>query len=222
MRVVVIGLGLFGTSVAEAIAKSGEEVLAVDISETLVQSTVDGGVITHAACVDSTNRSALERLGVGPDYKVGVIGIGTNMEASVITAIHLKDLGVPKVIAKALNATHRKILEKVGADQTLIPEVLSGKAAARQILDPTVLEEMELSEDFTILEIEAPPPLTGKTISDSGLRENFGANVIGYRRSGNVVFVVPPDHILEPDDVLIVGVPKANRKKLLQMSEARA
>jgi len=94
MRVVVIGLGLFGTSVAEAIVREGGDVLAVDKSEALVQQAIDRGVLSHAACVDALVRTNLERLGVGSDYDVGVIGIGTNLEASVVAAIHLKDLGV--------------------------------------------------------------------------------------------------------------------------------
>ena len=221
MRVVVIGLGLFGTSVAEAIVESGQEVLAVDNSERLVQATVDNGVISHAVCIDSTSKSSLQRLGVGPDFDVGVIGIGTNLEASIVTCIHLKDLGVPKVIAKAIHATHRKILEKVGADQTLIPEESSGHEAAQQILNPCILEEMQFSDDYSILEIEAPSVITGKTLSESNLRAEFGANVLGYRRAGTVSFFVTPDHVLEPEDVLIVGVAREHRRRLLQFVEGK-
>lgn len=222
MRVVVIGLGLFGASVAEAIVQEGGEVLAVDSSESLVQATIDRGIITHAACVDATSRANLERLGVGPDYDVGVIGIGTNMEASIVAAIHLKDLGVGRVIGKALHATHRKILEKVGADETLIPEVLSGQAAARRILNPTVLEEMEFGGEYRILEIEAPIQVTGKPLAESGLRQDFGANVIGFKRGGAYSFEIPPEHVPEPGDILIVGVSMNNRKKLLALAKGRS
>lgn len=222
MRVVVIGLGLFGTSVAETIAESGEEVLAIDRDENLVQQVVDRGVLTHAACVDATRKAHLERLGVGEDYSVGVIGIGTNMEASIVASIHLKELGVQRVIAKALNETHEKILLKVGADETLIPEVSSGSEAARSILYPSVLEEIEFVEGFHILEFRAPAVITGKSLSESGLRQEFGANVIGYKRGATVSFVVTPDHVIEPEDILIVGVAKTDRKKLLDLAESKA
>ncbi len=219
MRVVVIGLGLFGTSVAEAVVEAGEEVLAIDSSEQLVQTIVDRGIILQAACVDATQKANLERLGVGPDYDVGVIGIGTNVENSIVSAIHLKDLGVKKVIAKGTDPTHCKILEKVGADETLIPEITSGHQAARGLLNPTVLEEMEFSDDYTILELMAPSVLTGKTLAESQLRQDYGANVIGFRRAGTVSFVVPPEHVLEPEVVLIVGVSKLDRRKLVQLTE---
>lgn len=221
MRIVVIGLGLFGTSVAEAIVEAGQEVLAIDSSERLVQATVDHGVINHAVCTDSTSKSSLQRLGVGPDFDVGVIGIGTNLEASIVTCIHLKDLGVPKVIAKAIHGTHRKILEKVGADQTLIPEESSGHEAATQILNPCILEEMQFSDAYSIMEIEAPKGVTGKTLAESNLRAEFGANVLGFRRAGTVSFSLAPDHVLEPEDVLIVGVAREHRRRLLQFVEGK-
>lgn len=220
MRVVVVGLGLFGTSVAEAIVEAGGEVLAIEKSETLVQQTVDRGVITHAVCVDATHKASLERLGVGGDYDAGVVGIGTALESSVIATIHLKDLGVPKVLSKAIHATHRKILEKVGADETLIPELISGRQAARGILNPCVLEELEISTDFTIIEIEAPAFLTGKTLAESNLRQDFDANVIGYRRGETATCVLPPDYVLEPGDVLIIGMPKAARRRFVSQVEA--
>ncbi len=220
MQVVVIGLGLFGAAVAETLVKSGQEVLAIDTSEDVVQQTVDQGILTHAACVDATLRSNLERLGVGKDYDVGVIAIGTRIEASIVATIHLKDLGVRKVVAKALNATHAKILSKVGADKVLIPEVLSGESTARNLLNPSVLEELRFSDDFSILECLAPPALTGKSLAESDLRATFGVNVFGYKRGGTASFEVPPSFVIEPGDVLIVGVSKRHRERFLKLTEA--
>lgn len=221
MQVVVIGLGLFGTSVAEALANAGEDVFAVDSSQDIVQQAADRGVLEHVACTDATVRTNLERLGIGRDYDVGVIGIGTSIEASVIACIHLRELGVERVIAKAIHETHQKILEKVGADRTLIPEVLSGKQAAGSIMNPSVLEELRFSDDFSILEVEAPLPLTGKSLIENDLRGNHGATLLGFKRAGQVSFEVDPSLVIEPGDILIVGVAKKHRERFLKLTEAK-
>jgi len=220
MQVVVIGLGLFGSSVAEALVQAGEEVLAVDSVDTIVQATVDRGIVTHAACLDATVRTNLERLGVNADYDIGVVGIGTQMEASIVATIHLKDLGVKTVVSKALHETHEKILTKVGADRVLIPEVTSGVEAARTILNPNILDELRLSDDFSILEVVAPSALTGRSLAESNLRADYGVTVIGYKRGGDASFSPGPDFVIEPGDVLVVGVTRRDRERFLALESS--
>jgi trk system potassium uptake protein TrkA len=219
MRVVVIGLGLFGTSVAEGIASSGKEVLAIDRDEATVQQVLERGIVTQAACVDSTSLSKLRSMDIGREYSLGVIGIGTNMEASIVTTMHLKELGIPRVVAKAVHETHEKILCKVGANEVVIPEVASGKITARGIVNPSIHEEIEFNEGFHILEFDAPAAVTGKTLAESGLRQSYGANLIGYKRDGTISFTVTADHVIEPEDMLIIGISRANRPKLLKLAE---
>ena len=176
MQVVVIGLGLFGTSVAEALVRAGEEVLAVDVSESIVQQAVDRQIITQAACVDATNRASLERLGICADYDVGVVGIGTQVEASIVATIHLKDLGVSRVLSKALHETHSKRspnrlpegsvpMPRVSGSKLAVPPVLSfGSASVHGCNSKT---RRKASPEGTLRHRPAPPrsasgsPVTG-------------------------------------------------------------
>ncbi len=200
---VVIGLGRFGAELATRLYAAGEEVLAVDVDPAPVDRIADG--VTRAVAADARDRAVLEKLGVG-SFDRAVVAIGTDLGASALITMNLKALGVPFVLCKAHDNTHREILEKLGADRVVIPEWEMADKLALGMTHAGILEYIELSEEYGILEIEPRDAWIGKTIRSLELRSRFGVNVIALRR-GDDQIRIPPD-IDEPltADVQLVAL----------------
>ncbi len=198
---VVIGLGKFGTAVAERLYELGNEVLAIDECTESVQRIENS--VTYAVVADARDENVLRSLGV-KNYDCAIVAIGTDLAASVITTLNLKELGVPQVICKATDETQKRALEKIGADRVLIPEREIGIKLAQTISSTSILDFIELSKEYGIAELPTPAHWAGKTLRELNVRAKYGVNIIALK-SGSKVNVSPAaDAVLQADAVLVV------------------
>lgn len=197
----IIGLGRFGTSIASKLYEAGQEVMGMDINDERVE---DGKVlVTHAAVLDSTDEESLKSVGIR-NFDYVIVAIGNDMQASILTVLVLKELGVQQVIAKAINKRHGQLLEKVGADWVIHPERDMGERVAHQLLSPNVLNYIELSKEYNIEEIIIPSCMARKSLRELDLRANYNVNAIAIVRNENLIITPSPDQIIENGDKLVV------------------
>ncbi|MCQ6559188.1 potassium channel family protein [Paenibacillus mendelii] len=203
MQYVVIGMGRFGSSVATALSNLGFEVLAIDSDEQKIQEIAN--IVTHAVSADTTDEEALRALGVR-NFDVVVVAIGADIQASILTTLILKELGVPRLIVKAQNELHGKVLSKIGADKVVFPERDMGLRVAHHLISPNILDYIELSDDYSILEIKAPAQVVGKNLKQLDIRARFKCNVLAIK-TGDKMNISPyaEDIIHENDTLVIVG-----------------
>ena len=207
---VVVGLGRFGSGVARELCRLGCEVLAMDVSNDLVSQLAND--VTHAVVGDGQDKEVLRALGAG-EFDCAVVAIGDDLAASVLATMNLKELGVPKIICKAHDETHRRVLEKLGADQVLIPEQEQAYRLARSLSSPNVLDYIELSDEYGIIEVPAPIIWNGKTLRELNVRAKLGVNILAIRRNDS--FTVSPDAdfaIAQGDVMVVLGDSKALKK----------
>lgn len=199
----VIGLGRFGTSVATELCVLGNEVLGMDIHEDLVQAAAPH--VTHAVTADARDPEVLRALAVR-NFDCAVVAVGGDIGNSALITLNLKELGVNKVVCKAASHTHRKVLEKIGADRVVFPEHEMGNKLAHALSSSNVLNFIELSDDASIVEVPVPAMWVGKTIREIDVRNVYGVNVIALRRGEKQKFVIAPggDATLAADDVVVV------------------
>ncbi len=157
----VIGLGRFGSSIARTLYNQGCEVLAIDRREEMVQEM--SGSVTQAVQLDATDEKALKAVGI-ENIDVAIVAIGENLQASILISILLKEVGVKEVIAKARTPLHGRILKKIGADKIIFPEKEMGARLARSLVTTNILEQVELSPGYSVVEILAPKEFAGKSI----------------------------------------------------------
>ena len=197
----VIGLGRFGSEVARKLSEQKGEVLAMDRRNDLVQQLSND--VTHAVVGDSQDKEVLRALGAR-NFDCAIIAIGSDLAASVLTAMNLKELGVPYIICKAHDETHRKVLEKLGVDRVIIPEQENAQRLARSLNSHNVLEYIELSEDYGILEIPAPKVWLDKTLKELNVRAKLGVNIIAVENGKKTNVSPPADYCIQSGDVLVV------------------
>ena len=196
---VVVGLGRFGC-----------EVLAMDVSNDLVSQVANE--VTHAVVGDGQDKEVLRALGAG-EFECAIVAIGGDLSASVLTTMNLKELGVPKIVCKAHDETHRRVLEKLGADQVVIPEQEQASRLARSLSSPNVLDYIELSDEYGIIEVPVPLGWDGKSLRELNVRAKLGVNILAVRR--NETFTVSPaaDFAMAKGDIVVVlGDSKALKK----------
>ena len=198
---IVIGLGRFGQTLARELCALGAEVLAIDKRGDLVQQVADD--VTHAVVGDGQDKEVLRALGAR-NFDCAIIAIGSNLAASVLTAMNLKELGVTYIICKAHDETHRKVLEKLGVDRVIIPEQENAQRLARSLNSHNVLEYIELSEDYGILEIPAPKGWIGKTIKELNVRAKLGVNIIAVENGKKTNVSPSADYQIVPGDIMVV------------------
>ena len=196
----VIGLGQFGMSVAEILAESDCDVLAIDAREENIQEIADK--VTYAVRADVREPEVLRALGV-QNVDVAVIAVAENMEASIMATMQAKELGVPYVLAKAMNALHGKILEKIGADRVIYPEQSMGLRVARNLMSGGFLDVFELSTEFSMAEFPVPTEWIGKSLQELQLRESHDINIIAIKVGNDVEINLDPVKPLEADWHLI-------------------
>ena len=198
---VVIGLGRFGTEMALKLYDCGEDVLAIDTDENIIDKISDR--VTKAAAADARDLDVLRKLGV-EDFDRAVVAVGSDLAASALITMNLKTLGVPFIICKAHDDTYREILEKLGADRVIIPEREMADTLANGLTTAGVMEYIELSSEYGIVEITPPAEWLGKTIRSLELRSRYGANVIAVRRGENLRIPPEIDTPLEERCVLVI------------------
>lgn len=214
---IVIGLGRFGSSVARTLAGLGQEVLAVDIDEERVKQLAP--VVTHAVQADTTDAGTLRSLGVG-NFDVGVVAIGENLQAGILTALLLKELGVPHVVAKVANELHGQVMEKIGVDRIIYPEREMGKRLAHSLVSPSLLDYIELAEDYRIEEVVAPKSMDGKTLRDLNLRNKLGISVIVIKRGEDNMIISPgAEAVVYQGDTLVIIGKNSNLSRLNRLFE---
>lgn len=198
---VVIGLGRFGSEVARQLYRCGCEVLAVDLRSELVQQISPD--VTHAAVGDSRDKEVLRMLGVG-EFDCAVVAIGDDLAASVLITMNLKELGVPYLVCKAHDDVHRRVLVKLGADRVVIPEQENAARLAKGLSSPNLLDYIELSDEYSIVELPAPASWIGKTLKELNVRAKLGVNILAVRRGGKMDISPAADFSFEGEDIVVV------------------
>ena len=198
---VVIGLGRFGNAVAKQLCTLGAEVLAMDIRSELVQQVAND--VTHAVVADAQDKDVLRSLGVG-HMDCAILAIGNDLAASVLITMNLKELEIPFIVCKAHNDTHRRVLEKLGVDRVVIPEQENGQRLARTLHSHNVLDYIELSEEYGILEVPAPKNWVGKTLKELNVRAKLGVNIIAVENGKKTNVSPAADYQIGSEDILVV------------------
>lgn len=197
----VFGLGRFGSSLAKTLCEMGQEVLAVDSDEEIINAIAPH--VTQAMQLDATDESVLATLGVN-NFDAAVVSIGQDLQASILVCVLLKELGAPYIIAKANDELHAKVLRKIGADRVVFPERDMGARVARSILTPKVLDLMNLGDDYQIIEVRVPDSWVHKSILDLNVRRRYGLNILAIHRNGGFMVSPAPDLLFESGDILLV------------------
>jgi trk system potassium uptake protein TrkA len=202
-RVVVIGLGIFGSQLARQLYESGLDVIAVDKNKDVVQRIKDYS--TKAVVADASEKEVLESIGVAADDVV-VISFGEDLSASTLLTLHLKELKVKDIIVKVPNEDYKRILLKVGASDAIIPEREMANKVARGIISPNVLEYLPISEDYTIVELAPPTAFIGKTLAELDLRKKYNLQVIAIRDvlTSKMQLVPRASAIIKDSDVMVI------------------
>ncbi len=200
---VVIGLGRFGSAVAQELMRIGSEVLAIDSDEERVNGVAP--FVTHALIGDATDEAVLRSIGV-QDFDCVIVAIGENLEHSVLITLALKDLGARKIVCKARDDTYKRVLEKVGADRVVVPERDMGRRLAQTLNNSNILDYIELSNTFGLVEMTAPRVWVGQSLLESHIRERFGITVLAAHDPDGSNFVISPPagYVVKENDVLIV------------------
>lgn len=198
---IVVGLGRFGRAIAETLCEAGEEVLGVDVNMDLVEDMRDR--ITQAVQMDAMDRDALTALGV-KDFDVAFVTMGSDIRASGTITLMLKELGVRRVIAKAHDDFHGRMLEKLGADEVLFPERDMGRRIAHNLVSGSIIDYLELSPTYSMAEVRPMREWIGKSLEDLSLRSSKGINIIAIKQEEDVDPMPRPETVIRENDVLLV------------------
>lgn len=200
---VVVGLGRFGSEVACRLCELGCEVLALDTQSELVQQI--SNQVTHAVIGDARDKEVLRALGIG-DFDCAIVAIGGSLADSVLATMNLKELGIPHLVCKAHDETHRQVLLKLGADRVVIPEQENAARLARSLSSLNVLDYIELSEEYGIIEVPAPRRWYEQSLRELNVRAKLGVNIIAIKRDGKInVSPAAEFKILEGDIIVVLG-----------------
>ena len=205
-RIGIIGAGRFGMSLAESLTNAGTEVLLIDRNRPAMQQASEFATALQGA---ATQPHVLEEAGFG-ECDLVVVAIGSNIEASMMATANCKELGIPNVVAKATSELHGKILRRIGADTVIYPDRASAHRLARAIANHDVIDFLEVSEGFSIAEIDVPDGFRGKTLAESDFRNTTGMTVLCIRRADadpakpRQVVIPQAASVLQSDDKLIV------------------
>jgi trk system potassium uptake protein TrkA len=197
----VLGLGRFGSAIADALSRLGHEVLAVERDAELVQEWA--GRLTHVVEADATNIDALRQLGC-QEFPIAVVGIGTSIEASVLATANLVDLGTKQIWAKAITPSHGRILERIGAHHVVYPEADAGERVAH-LVSGKLLDYIEFDDGFAIVKMRPPKETQGFTLAESQVRRKYGVTVVGVKSPGEDFTYALPDTRVSSHDLLIVS-----------------
>ena len=198
---IVIGLGRFGSEVARQLCIHGCEVLAMDNNADLVNQISSD--VTHAVVGDARDKGVLRAVGAA-EFECAIVAIGGSLADSVLATMNLKELGVPRIVCKAHDETHRQVLLKLGADTVVIPEQENAARLARSLSSPNVLEYIELSEEYGIIEVPAPKRWQGKSLKELNVRAKLGVNIIAVERGSQINVSPAADYAIMDGDILVV------------------
>ncbi|CAM4046579.1 potassium channel family protein [Lederbergia lenta] len=197
----VIGLGRFGGSICRELMENGMEVLAMDKDEDRVNEFAS--IATQAVIADTTDESVLKSLGVR-NFDHVIVAIGDDIQSSILTTLILKEVGVNHITVKAQNDYHEKVLRKIGADHVVHPERDMGKRIAHYIVSNNVLDYLELSDEYSIVEIKVNDRLAGRTLLELDVRARYGINIVAIKRGTEINVSPAAEDPFCKDDILIV------------------
>ncbi|MDR7871255.1 MAG: TrkA family potassium uptake protein [Tissierellaceae bacterium] len=197
----VIGCGRFGSSVAKTLYNEGHDVLVIDKDPVIVQEIADQ--VTHAVQVDTIDESALTSLGL-TNFDVVIVSIGADIQASILTTLICKEIGVKRIIAKAQTEIHGRLLNKVGADSVVFPERDMGVRVAHNLVSPSILDHIELSPDYSIVEISVLDEWEGKSLLDLRLPSKYGVNILAIKHKNGINISPNADYKIAQGDILVV------------------
>jgi trk system potassium uptake protein TrkA len=198
---IVVGLGRFGTSLAMSLNAYNHDVLAVDADIKRVQEV--SRILPHVTQLDATNIEALREAGV-EGFETGIACIGTDFEANLLATVSLRKLGVRRVMAKAHTTTQQEILQRVGADEVILPEHEAGVRLGRRLAAINLVDFLELSDDKGVVEVIAPDSLVGQSLKQSQIRQRYDLTVIAIRRQDEVIVSPVAEEVIRQEDILVV------------------
>jgi trk system potassium uptake protein len=202
---VVVGLGRLGISMVATLDSLGHEVLAIDKSESVIQSLADDLPNVHLVATDATDEDAVRGLNA-EGFDAAAVMIGENhIEASILATATLKEVGVPRIVARATGGIHARVLEKVGADRVIQPEREIGEQLARTMASPVLLDYVDLGEDEALIEAQVPRAWLHKSLSELNLSQKMGLTVLALKPKGGPGTLPHRDSVLHDGDVLVVG-----------------
>lgn len=212
-RVVVIGLGIFGFHIAKELYENGMEVIAIDKSKELIQKIKDFS--SKAVVADAREREVLESIGI-QEEDIVIVSFGEDLSSSTLLTLHLKELNVKRIIVKAPNEDHKRILQKVGATEVIIPEREMAGKVAKSLISPNVIDYIPVSEDYNISEIAPPASFIGKSIAELNLRNRYHIEVIAIRDvlSDRITLVPQASFVIKDSDILVVIGKEPDIKKI--------
>ncbi len=211
---IVIGLGRFGSQAAKSLCRQGCEVLALDVNSDLVHQISED--VTQAVVGDARDKEVLRALDAG-SFDCGIVAIGDSLADSVLATMNLKELNVPYIVCKAYDETHTQVLKKLGADKVVIPEKENADRLARSLSSTNVLDYIELSEDYGIVEIPAPAVWKDKSLIELNVRAKLGVNILAIKRSGVINVSPKADFRFDAGDILVVLGDSAALKALQKL-----
>ncbi len=214
----VLGLGRFGQSIVKTLSQNGNNVLACDIDEDVVQDMSE--IATHVVQVDVTDEHAMARLGLR-NFDVVIVAIGSNLESSTMATLIAKEQGAKYVLSKAKNHMQKSILEKVGADKVVLPEWEMGNRVATNLITTNVIDFINLSDEFTIAEIEPLNDWVGLSLQKANIRAHTGINIVAIKRGKRVIVSLKPDEIIQEEDILVAIGEISDLQRLHSKSKAR-
>lgn len=202
LQFVIVGLGNFGFNVANTLEKDGYEVLAIDEDEEKVQESANS--LKHVVQADATVQDVLKSLGVG-NFDVGIVSVGTDIQASILISLLLKELGTKKVISKAQNPLHGKVLERIGVDTVIYPERDTAIRLARQLELPYMIEQVPLAKEYSIYKLKVLPGFINKSLNELMLNKKYGVNVVLVKRGEDIIFPSADTVISQSDSLIVVA-----------------
>lgn len=199
----VIGLGRFGTSVAKTLYEAGENILGIDVSEELVQDRINSNILKNAIIGDASDGKILKDIGA-ENFDVAFVCIG-DIEASVMIALNLKELGIKSIIAKAINKKHGKVLTKIGATEIVYPEEHMGKRIAELTMNTDIIEHLKFTDNFVLVEVKAPSIFWNNSLIKLDVRNKYNINIVGIKKSKGEFLPNPTANVvIEEGDVLVI------------------
>lgn len=217
----VLGLGIFGSTIAKELSKYHQDVIAIDKDMTCVERISE--YVSNSVCCDFTDLEQLKAAGV-EDVDAAVIATGSHLEESVLAIMNLKELNIPYIMAKAKNRKYAEILKKIGADRVITPEKEMGYRMAKSLLITNIIDVVDLDSEYSVIEIKAPKSWVGKNLITLNLRNRLSINVLGIRPIANEHLDMSPDpsRPIDENDQLLIVVKKeifAKSDELERMSE---
>lgn len=213
---VIFGVGDFGMNVAKTLANSGATVMVVDKEESQLEKVASE--VTHTICADATNPEAMKQLGIR-NYDGAIVGIGHNLETSALITMQLKEMDVPFIMVKASTDIEGRILTRVGADKVIFPDREMGIRVGNDIINGNYFEAIELSDEYSIVDMAVPRNWVGKTLQQLNVRSKYGISIIGIRGLEELNVNPAADYRLLAQDILIVLGHNTEIQRLREIKE---